>query len=156
MFIQSVLTGARTLRQAALTPPHRTFGEQTKTQFRSYGSPGASSLSTSCGAFIRIRPDRHRIVPSLVTVRNIDILMVAGDRAHCKLAAGNYIQESCTQSRGGCLGCPSYASPSGENVRKHRLDASIVEGYEDWISWCEPSINFFFEQNPDLCGQGKG
>ena len=138
------------------TRPDRSFREQTTTQLRNYGGPGASSISTFCGALIHILPDRYRVMASLVTVRNIDIILVVSGRGHCELTSGNYIQESCTQLRGDCLGCSSYACPSGESVRKHRLDASIGGGHEDWISWCGPSINPFSEQNPDLCGQATG
>lgn len=134
--------------------PHRPskFREQTALQLRNYGIPGDSSLGTFGGAPTRVLPDRYRIVASLVTVGNVHIILVVGDRAHCKPASGNYIQEPCTQSRGGCIGCSSYACPPGENVRKHRLDASIG-GHEDWISWWEPSINLFSEQKSDLRGQ---
>ena len=78
LFIQCVLTGRNAW--VPFTRPHRYFGEQTataKAQHSSgYGSPGTSSPGTFSGALIRILPNRYHIVASLVTVQNIDIILV--------------------------------------------------------------------------------
>ena len=73
------------------TPSHRSFSEQTS-QWpgrRPVELSSETMVALGLAPLVRFLPDQYRILASLVTVRNIDIILVVSGRTHCKLPLGD-------------------------------------------------------------------